>query len=220
MRLSSHWSKRAVDLIGVDEASLLIHRANAVRVAVGGKAGLAVMLQHRDLERTNVGRNRLRLDAGKERIQLGADLDVVDAHARKDAGEHASPRAVHAVDGVFLPGCGDPLEIGEDGDGLDIRAKKVSLGNGAAGSGHRQLSPQITFDRRHDRRAARSAITGFEFHPIPLRRIVAGGDHHSTRRAQMFYRVGESRRGGDAVGDAHWDAGSGGHFGNDLREAL
>src|ERR1700735_379701 len=35
----------AVDFIGVDEAALLIHRANAVRVAVGGKAGLAAVLQ-------------------------------------------------------------------------------------------------------------------------------------------------------------------------------
>ena len=98
-----------------------------------------MVLQHRDLERPDVGRNRLRLNAGKERIQLGADLDVVDAHAGEDAGEHASSRAIHAVDGVFLPRGGDPLEVGEDRDGLDIGAKKVSLGNGAAGGGHRQL---------------------------------------------------------------------------------
>jgi hypothetical protein len=142
LRLSSHSSKQAVDLIGVDEAALLIHRADAVRVAVGGKAGLAVVLQDRDLERPDVRRNRLRLNAGKERIQLGADLDVVDAHAGENAREHTSSRAIHAVDGVFLPRGGDPLEVGEDRDGLDIGAEKVSLGNGAAGSGHGQPLPR------------------------------------------------------------------------------
>ena len=35
----------------------------------------------------------------------------------------------------------------------------------------------------------------------------------------MLYSIGESRRRGDAIGDAHRDAGSGGHLGNDLCEA-
>src|ERR1700679_2867230 len=126
--------QEAVDLIGVDESPLFIHRADAVRVTVGGKAGVAVVLQHRDLQRPDMGRNRLRLDAGKERIPFGPYLNVLDAHAGEDAREHAPPGAVHTVDGVFLPGRGDPLEVGEDRDGLDIGAKKVSLSDGAAGS--------------------------------------------------------------------------------------
>ena len=69
----------------IRDRACLIHRADAVRIAVGSKAGLAVVLQHRDLERVDVGRNRLRLDAGEKRIQLSADFDVVDANAGEDA---------------------------------------------------------------------------------------------------------------------------------------
>ena len=100
-----------------------------------------MVLQDRDLERPDVGRNGLRLNAGKQRIQLGADLDVVDAHAGENARKYASSGAIHAVDGVFLPRGGDLLEVGEDRNRLDIGAEKVSLGNGAAGSGHGQAVP-------------------------------------------------------------------------------
>src|SRR5580658_895839 len=130
--------QEAVDLIGIDESPFLIYRADAVRVTVGGKAGLAVVFQHRNLQRPDMGRYRLWLNAGKERIPFRPYLDVVNAHAGEDAGEDAPPGAVHAVNGVFLPGRGDPLEVSEGRDGLDIRAKKVSLGNAAAGSGHGQ----------------------------------------------------------------------------------
>src|SRR5271156_924726 len=43
------FQQEAVDLIGVDELPLLIHRADAVRVTIGSKASLAVVVQHRDL---------------------------------------------------------------------------------------------------------------------------------------------------------------------------
>ena len=120
----------------------------------------------------------------------------------------------------FCRAAGDPLEVGEDRDGLDIGAEKVSLRNGGRWTRPRAALAQVAFDRCHDGRAARSAIAGFEFHPIPLAGIVAGGDHHPAGRAQMLYRVGESRCRGDAIGDAHRDAGRGGHFGDDLRKAL
>ena len=57
---------------------------------------------------------------------------MVDASAGKDARQHASPGAIHAINCIFLPRAGDAIKIGENRDGLDIGLKKVSLADGGA----------------------------------------------------------------------------------------
>ena len=145
---------------------------------------------------------------------------MIDAHGAEDACQHPAPRAIHAVDGVFLPGGGDARQVGEEGDGLDIRAEKIDLGNRGPGRGHRQSLPQVTLDHGHDGGAAGSAIAGFILYPVPIVRIMAGGDHHPAGRAPMLHRVGERRGRGDAIGQVDGDAGAGSDFRHHVGEAL
>src|ERR1700733_6487680 len=69
----------AVDLVGIDKAAFLIDCANAIRIAISRKTGLAVVLQHRNLKCADMRRDRLRLNARKERVPLPANLHMVNA---------------------------------------------------------------------------------------------------------------------------------------------
>src|SRR5262249_32444460 len=52
----------------------------------------------------------------------------------------------------------------------------------------------------------RSAIAGFELYAIPIPWVMAGGDHHSTNSAKVFYRIGEGRGGRVIVRDLYGDS--------------
>ncbi len=83
----------------VDEVAVLVGGADAVGVAVGAEAGLAVVGDDRFAEGADVRLDGLGIDAGKERIGIGANLDVSDADAGEDVGEDRAAGAVHGVDG-------------------------------------------------------------------------------------------------------------------------
>ncbi len=60
----------------VDEVAVLVGRADAVGVAVGAEAGLAAVGDGGFAQGANVRLDGLGVDAGKERIGIGADLHV------------------------------------------------------------------------------------------------------------------------------------------------
>ena len=78
-------------LVRVDEAAVLGDRADAVGVAVDRQAGAAFFAHHGVLEGFHVRRNRLRVDAGKQRIHLSANLQVRNPGPVKDARQHSPP---------------------------------------------------------------------------------------------------------------------------------
>src|ERR1700761_5300921 len=98
---------------------------------------------------------------------------MLDAESRKNTGEQATPRAVHAVDGVLLPGLRNPLEIGKRGDSFDVGADKINLGDFRACRRSLPLAAQLPFEGSHDRRTPRPAIESFVFHAIPVVGIMA-----------------------------------------------
>ena len=79
---------------------------------------------------------------------------------------------------------------------------------------------QFAFDRAHDGGRARAAVVGLELHPIPVARIVAGGDHHAAGRAQVLHCIRQSRRRREVVGETHVNARAREHLGDDLRRSL
>ena len=56
------------------------------------------------LQQRDVGRDRFGVDPRKQRIQLAANLDVIDAVLGEDALQHAAPGAIHDVDGKLEAG--------------------------------------------------------------------------------------------------------------------
>src|SRR6202035_4414012 len=100
------------DLVRVDKVAILVGGADAVGVAVGAKAGVAVVGNHRLAQRANVRLDGLGVDAGEERIDVAADLHVIDTDPREDVGEDRKPGAVHGVDGKLETRLGDEIEVG------------------------------------------------------------------------------------------------------------
>ncbi len=66
------------DLVGVDYVAVLIHRADAVRVAVGDEARVALLGDNGFLGSLDVGQDGLWVDAREERVEFAANLDKWD----------------------------------------------------------------------------------------------------------------------------------------------
>ncbi len=204
----------------VDEAAVLSDGADAVGVAVGGKAGVTLLLDHRFLQRGDVRQNGLGIDAGEERIVLLANGHVLDAVLVEDAREHAATGAVHRVDGEFEIGAADEVEVGELADRLDVGGLEVDFLNfGGGGLGHR-AGAQFVLDDLHDGGRGRSAELAFELHAIPVPGVVAGSDHDAAGRAEFLYVVRNGWSGHVVVGQQHGDAGVGEHLGNGAGSAV
>ena len=84
-------------LVRVHHVAMLVHRADAIRVAVGDKAGIAFFSNDSLLRLGYVRQNRLRVDAWKCRIQFAAHLDKGNAGPAEDARDVSTPGAVHRV---------------------------------------------------------------------------------------------------------------------------
>ena len=66
------------------KVAVLVDGADAVRISVGSKARGTSVLDCRLTERADVRLDRLRVDAGEQRIQLRPDLDMVDVQLREN----------------------------------------------------------------------------------------------------------------------------------------
>ena len=74
LRLSTQLEQDGVDFVRVDEVAVLVGGADAVGVAVGAEAGVAVVGDGGFAEGADVRLDGLGIDAGKERIGIGADV--------------------------------------------------------------------------------------------------------------------------------------------------
>ena len=68
----------------VHEAAVFGNGAEPVGVAIGGHSSLAFLADNSFLQERDVRKDGLRIDAGKQRIQLTANFNVVDAGLGED----------------------------------------------------------------------------------------------------------------------------------------
>ncbi len=195
----------------IDEIAVFVGGPNAVRVAIGDQAGIAFLRDDHVLAGADVGLDGLGIDAGKQRIGVGANLDEVNADPGEDAGKDARTGAIHAIDGEFESRLCDQIQIDEPLDSVEVGRDEVDLFDLRGLGGGKRLAEQ-SFDLRHDRRAARASVGGFVFHAVPLRGIVAGGDHDAGGRCHLLNGERQRRCGRDAVRQLHRYAGADEHF--------
>jgi len=81
--------------VRIDEIPILVGRAYAVRIPIRTQAGVAAVGHHRLAEGADMGLDRLRIDARKQRIDVAANLYEIHADARKDAPNQRASRPVH-----------------------------------------------------------------------------------------------------------------------------
>ena len=208
------------NLVWIDEVAVLVGRADAIGVPVGAEAGVALIRDDCFAKGANMWLDRLGIDAGKQRIDVTANLHVVDADAGEDIGDESAAGAVHGVNGEFHAGVRDEIEIGEDLDSLQIRGQKIDFRNRRRLCGPRNGLAQIGFDGRNDRRLTRAAVPCFVLHAVPLRGIVGGRNHDAARSAALAYSITQSGSRRDVVGEGNGNARSGDNFSAGVRESF
>ncbi len=197
LRSRTQLKQDGIDLVRIDEVAVLIGGADAVCVAVGAEAGLAAVGGSGFAEGADVRLDGLGIDAGKERVGVGADLYVIDADAGEDVGEDGAAGAVHGVDAELHAGFCDEVEVGEALDGFEVGGQEVDFSDrrGLRGAGNGLA--EIRLDGGDDGGLAGAAVPGLVLDAVPLRGIVRGSDHDAAGGAALAHAKAEGRRGRD-----------------------
>src|SRR6185437_7692928 len=160
--------QNGVDFVRVDEVAELVSSADAVGVSIGAEAGVALVGDDSIAQGANVRLDRLGIDAGKERVRVGADGDVGDTMRRKNFGENGAAGAIHGVDAELHAGAADECEIGEALDGFEIGGQEIDFGNWRGLRRSWDWLAEVGFNFRHDGWEARAAVPGFVLDAVPL----------------------------------------------------
>ena len=86
------------DFVRVDETSVAVDSAHAVRVAVGGEAGVVSAFDDRLAKAGDVGLDWLGVEAGEKRVALAVDFAMRNPGIFEQPGDAASARAVERID--------------------------------------------------------------------------------------------------------------------------
>src|SRR5207253_5633441 len=101
------------NLVGIDEAAVFGDGADAVGVAIGGKARIAFLSYDRLLQQGSMRFNGLGINSRKQRIHLLADRHMLDAKLAKNTGHNSASRAVHRVNRKLEFCFGDEVDVGK-----------------------------------------------------------------------------------------------------------
>ena len=86
------------DFVRVDETSVAVDRAYAVRVAVGREAGVVSAFEHRCAKAGDVGIDRLGVEAREKRVALAVDFAIRNPGVFEQPGDAALARSVERID--------------------------------------------------------------------------------------------------------------------------
>ena len=203
----------------INKAAVFSHRADAVSVAVGRQAGMAVFSGYGFAQLIDMRLDRLRIDAGEQGVDFLADRNVIDSMFGKNAFHHAAPGAVHGVNCEFQVCFGNQIQIGEFAHGLDVRRLEIELFDLSALAGRHRLGAQFVFDLPHDGGGGGSAEFRFELHAVPVPGIVAGRHHDSAGSALLLDGERDSGSGRVVVSQLDRNACPGDDVGHQAREA-
>ena len=160
------------------------------------------------------------LISGKQRIQLLANRDIVDAAVLEDLRQHAAPRTVHRIHRETEVRFGNEIEVREFADRFRVcrfqvdffKRDRLAVGHGAGAD--------FFFNHLHDGGSGRPAKLRFELHAIPVPGIVTGCDDHSAGSALAFYGKRNRRRRSGVRRDLYGNARPGNNLSRHPRRLL
>src|SRR6516162_1549774 len=138
LALQEPFKNQGKDLVRVDEAAIFRDCAETVGVAVGGESRLAVSANDGLLQKCDVGKDRLGVDAGKRRVDFTPNFDVFNPSFGEDALQDSATRAVHGVDGELEVRLLNHVEVDKLLQRRDVGSLEVGKPN----------PPAVAFDRR------------------------------------------------------------------------
>jgi hypothetical protein len=111
--------------MGINKIPRVVHRADAVRVAVVRQSDIRMMITHRRGQRAQIFFNRFGMNAAKPRIHFPANFQHLTARRRENRAQVAASRAVHRVHYHAPLFFADGLHIRERLDVFEIQRKEI-----------------------------------------------------------------------------------------------
>ena len=198
--------------VGVDEAALLVDDAQAVRIAVGGHAQIAVPVRHHIGEGgqgLGVGGRELAAEEGV--MPVMDDLQIAAAGGQ-DGAQAGLAHPVHGVQGDLQPRFFDGLHIHQREDAVNVIVGGVILHHQTLAqrlliveAGDRRLVHQgaLGLDPVRDAPVRVPAAGGEDLHAVVDGRVVACRDHHAVGHVPGLDGVHDEGRGRGAVDHQH-----------------
>ena len=165
----------AENLVRIDELARAVNGADAVGIAVRGKAGVEIAFHHRAAQALHVRFDGLRIQAGEKRIVLRVNFAEGNSRLAEQARNAAAARSIHRIDHEPLAGGADLVQIDQLLEPFEIGSGEVNEFNrGGLGFARLRASAieavQVDFNAMDNRRVRRASIRRFEL------------DCHSTGR--------------------------------------
>ncbi len=194
------------DFVRVYEVAAFVHRADAVRVAVGDDAEVAHPRTDSGCQRAEVFGNRLRMHTAKAGVHLAADFGNFTAGPLQKGFDDAAPRTVHCVHHEALGVVGDDVGVDERPQMVEVGGQGIELLNQPGFTRFLKIHQvgtacllfvvvDIYFHAAALFRQSRPAECPLEFDAVIARRVVRGGNHHARNGFVMFDGVGDGGRG-------------------------
>src|SRR5581483_8219341 len=178
-----------IALVSVHEAAVFGHSADAVGVAVVGKAGVAALAHDGLLQHGHMRQDRLGINSGAQRVDFAADLYHVHAARTQYVPQQVPSRPVHIVNRELETRAGDGIQVGEPGNRLDIGGLQVGFLDRGSPAFRHGASANFRLDLLYHRGTRRAAEFLLELDSVPAPGIVAGSDGDAAGSADMLDRI-------------------------------
>ncbi len=189
---------QAQDVIGLDERAVAIENAEAVGIAVGGKACERFLFQHQFFQRREILFRRVGAAAIEQHVALGANRFDRHSMIGEDAIEPAGAAAVHGVVGEIAFGFGQHIEANHFFQLREIRGARINSLEIV-----RDVVEMTFFVVRQcggafldvfgDFGQSRAAIGAGKFQAVVFGGVVAGGDVDAAIEFVVNDGVGQDR---------------------------
>src|SRR5258708_39472141 len=155
----------AENYMRIHEATVFGDGSDAVGIAIRGQASIALLANHRLLQESDVRLDRLRIDAGKQRVQFLTNGDMLDAAHIENSRQNAAARTVHGVDGEFKFRLGNDVDVSEAADSSNVRLLQINFFDGRTISFRDCAGPEFVFHLFNDGGGVRPPTVPFTLSP-------------------------------------------------------
>ena len=211
---------------GSDEPAMFVDDSHPVSVAVQGYPdGRAVRCyERRDLGQI-VGDGFWLLHTGESRVTAAMELSDGGLAAGQECRQVSAAGPVHGIHDHIEPGALDGVQVHQRGYSLHIWTLGLQIHDQAAIAALSGVISRTSsglsdepFKTVGYLLGGAAGVLGFEFEPVPLARIVTGGDNRGATGLMMQDVVAENRGWGGLIGQIDLNPLGGAYGGHSLSE--
>ncbi len=213
------------NLVRIDEGTIAVDCADAVTVAVGGKASVIFSGKDGIAESKDVRLDGLGIDAAETRIAYAANFVATNTVTLEQFWQEGCRGAVHGVGDETEFGFADAIPVNEFFKRIEIgrtrleRLDKFWLGR-KGGNAARLNEREFCFDLRDDGGKRAAAVPGFVLDAVPLIGVVTCGNDDSSGGSAFADELRDGGRWAGLVAEQDRSAGGAYDFSDEARDSV